>query len=83
MIKQFIIRILAFINFAEGAIHLLVSAISFWGMYDTQIWDWRIAAAPTTDLFLGVASIITGYVLKEYAICSHHKCDEKSHDKDK
>jgi len=73
MIKQFIIKILALINFAEGIIHLVVSLISFWGMYDTGIWDWRIATAPTTDLFLGFTSIITGYVLKDYVVCSHKK----------
>jgi len=74
MLKQFIIRILAIINLTEGLIHLVVSGISFWGMYDNGIWDWRIMAAPTTDLFLGMASLLTGYILKDYAICSHsHK----------
>lgn len=77
--KQFIIKALSLINFAEGGIHLLVAFISFWGMYDMQVWDWRIAAAPTTDMFLGIASIVTGYVLKEYAICSHHKFDKNLH----
>ncbi len=75
MFKQFIIKILAFINLAEGIIHLVVAGISFWGIFDTGIWDWRIMAAPTTDLFLGIASLITGYVLKDYAVC-HHKIPE-------
>jgi hypothetical protein len=71
MLKQFIIKILALINLAEGLIHIIVSGISFWGIYDNGIWDWRIMTAPTTDLFLGVASLITGYILKDYAVCSH------------
>lgn len=71
MLKQFIIKILALINLAEGLIHLVVSAISFWGIYDNGIWDWRVMTAPTTDLFLGFASLITGYVLKEY-VHHHH-----------
>jgi len=71
MIKQFVISILSVINFAEGAIHLVVSGIAFWGIYDIGTTDWRIMAAPTTDLILGIASLTTGYVLKDYAVCSH------------
>jgi len=76
MLKQFVIKILALLNFAEGIIHLVVSIISFWGMYDTGIWDWRIAAAPTTDLLLGTTSLITGFVLTDYAVCNHGKKSE-------
>lgn len=71
MLKQFIIKILTVINFAEGIIHLVVSCISFWGIYDTNNWDWRVVTAPTTDLFLGLASLITSYVLKDFIICKH------------
>jgi hypothetical protein len=80
MVKQFIIKILAMINLTEGMIHLVVASISFYGIYDTKTWDWRIMAAPTTDLFLGVASLITGYVLKDYAVCSHGKNLDKNKD---
>lgn len=62
-----------FINLAEGIIHLVVSIVSFYGMYDLGIWDWRVATAPCTDLFLGIASLITGYVLKDVAGCFHNK----------
>lgn len=72
MLKQFIIKILSFVNFAEGIIHLIVATVSLWGMYDKGIWDWRIATAPVTDLFLGVASLVTGFILKDFA-CHNHK----------
>jgi hypothetical protein len=71
MLKQFIIKILALINLAEGIIHLVVSMISFWGIYDNNIWDWRVMAAPTTDFFLGLTSLLTWFFLKEY-VHHHH-----------
>jgi hypothetical protein len=72
MFKRLIVKILIFVNLFEGIIHLIVSAISFWGMYDMNIWDWRIAAAPTTDFFLGVASLITSYFLNSFEEFHHH-----------
>jgi hypothetical protein len=74
--KQFIIKILMLINFAEGIIHLVVSIISFWGIYDTGAWDWRIMAAPTTDFFLGMTSLITGFVLKDFNCHYHVKTED-------
>jgi len=71
MLKQFIIKILALINLAEGVIHLVVSLISFWGIYDTNAWDWRVMTAPTTDFFLGLTSLLTWFFLKDY-VCHHH-----------
>jgi hypothetical protein len=76
MLKQIIIKILALINLAEGVIHLLVSLISFWGIYDNNIWDWRVMTAPTTDLFLGLTSLLTWFFLKDY--CHHHPKIENS-----
>jgi hypothetical protein len=71
MLKQFIINMLALINLAEGIIHLIVAAISFWGIYDNALWDWRVMAAPTTDFFLGLASLFTSYVLKDVGQNGH------------
>jgi hypothetical protein len=48
---------------AEGVIHIITAFISFWGMWANGIWDWRIAASPTFDIFLGLISLITAMVL--------------------
>lgn len=69
MLKRLIIKALVFINFGEGIIHLVVSTISLWGIYDLGVSDWRVLTAPVTDLFLGLASLFTGYILKDFA---HH-----------
>ena len=63
MIKTAIIKVLAFLNMAEGIIHLITSAISFWGIFDGGISDWRVITAPASDLVLGVVSLLTSYVL--------------------
>jgi hypothetical protein len=78
MIKAFVAKTLMMVNFAEGIIHLGVSAISLWGIYDLGIWDARVLTAPITDLFLGVASLITSYFLKDVSGCMfhHHKNDK-------
>jgi len=72
MLKLLIIKFLAFLNLGEGIIHVVVSLISFWGMYDTGIWDLRIAAAPSTDLFLGLTSLLTAVLLKDMVGKYHH-----------
>lgn len=74
MIKQLVIKSLAVLNLAEGAIHIIVSSISFWGMYDQGVWDWRIAASPTTDMFLGVVSLVTGFILGNWHHHNHEDC---------
>lgn len=60
-----------FINLGEGIIHLVVSLISLWGIYDLGIWDWRVLTAPITDLLLGLASLFTAFVLKDF-VHHHH-----------
>jgi branched-subunit amino acid ABC-type transport system permease component len=72
MFKRIFIKALAVLNFAEGFIHIVGAGLSFYGMWDVGIWDWRIAAAPSADLFLGVMSIITGIVLNRWG-CHHHQ----------
>jgi hypothetical protein len=62
-LKKLFIKTLAAFNAAEGIIHLVVAAVSFWGMYAIGVWDWRIMTAPTADVFLGFVSLITGFVL--------------------
>lgn len=77
-------KVLMLVNLAEGAIHLIVSTISLWGIYDIGIWDWRVLTSPITDFFLGIASLITGFVLKDFV--SHgcmHNLVEKNKQKDK
>ncbi len=69
MLKTFIVKLLVFINLAEGLIHLVVSMISLWGIWDIGIWDWRILTAPAVDLFLGLASLFTSYILKDMVGC--------------
>ena len=61
-----------FINLFEGIIHLVVAGISFWGIYDVGILDWRIMTAPTTDFFLGLASLFTSYILNGLDFDHHH-----------
>jgi hypothetical protein len=71
MLKKFIIKALVFINLGEGIIHLVVSAVSLWGIYDLGVFDWRVLTAPITDLFLGLASLFTSYVLRDFANHQH------------
>ena len=61
--KKMLIKVLTVVNAVEGVVHIVGAVISFYGMYDTGIWDWRIATSPTFDFFLGFASIITAIVL--------------------
>jgi hypothetical protein len=69
LVKEFVIWILALVNLAEGVIHIVASAISFWGIYDTNAWDWRICTAPGIDLVLGITSLVTGIILGKW---DHH-----------
>lgn len=71
--KKFFINLLALLNLSEGVIHLLTAGISFWGMASLEVWDWRVAASPTADIFLGFVSLITGLVLGRWSCC-HDKC---------
>jgi len=71
MFKRFIVQVLMFVNLGEGLIHIVVSGISFWGIYDMGVSDWRIMTAPTCDLILGGASLITSYFLKDLV---NHGC---------
>lgn len=72
-IVAFVISSLALLNAGEGIIHLITSCVSFWGMYDSGIWDWRIATSPTTDLFMGFISLLTAFVLGKGHIHFHGK----------
>jgi len=74
--KQFFLKALAVLNLAEGFIHIATSGISFYGMWDQNVWDWRIAASPTADLFLGAVSIVTGIVLGRWGCCGHHHLEK-------
>jgi len=65
VLKNFIIKSLAALNAIEGVIHIITACVSFYGMWDLGVWDWRVATAPTFDLFLGCVSLITGYVLNK------------------
>lgn len=67
-----------FLNLAEGIIHLTVSVISLWGIYDLNAWDWRICTAPVTDFFLGIVSLVTSYYLKEYSHDHFHNHKKES-----
>ena len=71
--KKWFVKILAVLNLSEGIIHIITSLISFWGMWDIGVWDWRIAASPSFDLVLGFVSIITGFVLGSWG---HHHCED-------
>ncbi len=70
--KKFLINILAALNMFEGVIHIVTSVITFWGIYDQHITDWRVWTAPSFDLILGVVSIITSIVLKKITGHHHH-----------
>ena len=68
------------LNAVEGIIHLVTACISFYGMWDLGVWDWRVGTAPTFDLILGCTSLITGYVLNKIDwqhTCFSEKKDEK------
>lgn len=60
---KLIIKSLALLNTMEGIIHLAVAFVSIWGLIDTRIYDIRIWAAPLENLFFGLISLLTGYVL--------------------
>ena len=80
MLKNIIIKSLALLNAVEGIIHIVTACISFYGMWDLGVWDWRVMTAPTFDLFLGAVSLITGYVLNK--IDWKHTCFFPKEEKD-
>ena len=66
---NFLKKILAFFNALEGVIHLVIAGIGFWGIFAEMIFDWRIWATPVENLFFGIFSLLTGYIL---GIDHHH-----------
>lgn len=56
-------RFLALLNTAEGFIHIMIAIVGFWGIFATDIFDWRIVTATSINLVLGAFSLLTGYVL--------------------
>jgi hypothetical protein len=78
--KKLFIMTLAWLNLFEGFIHRVGCGLSFYGMWDVGVWDWRIAASPTADLFLGVMSIITGIVLGRWGCCGGHNHNLEKHE---
>ena len=72
MIKKVLIKTLAILNLSEGVIHLVTAGVSFWGMFELGVWDWRVATSPSADLILGFVSLITGVVLGRWH-CHHHE----------
>ena len=71
-LKKIFITLLALLNAAEGVIHLVTAGVSFYGIYDLGIRDWRVMAAPTADSVLGIVSLVTGYVLNKIGQNGHH-----------
>lgn len=63
--KKILIKFFALLNVAEGIIHITVAGISFWGIWDLNTWDWRVLTAPTENLFFGLFSLLTGWLLGE------------------
>lgn len=61
--KKWLIKFLALLNVAEGFIHIAVALIGLWGAFSLGIWDWRLLVAPIENLFFGLFSLLTGYVL--------------------
>ncbi len=58
-------KVFSVLNTLEGAIHLGICVVGFWGIFTNMIFDWRLWAAPSEHLFFGIFSILTGYILKE------------------
>jgi hypothetical protein len=61
--KKWLVKGLAILNTLEGIIHIGVALIGFWGIIDTETWDWRVLAAPVENFIFGLFSILTGYIL--------------------
>lgn len=59
-------KILAYLSMFEGVIHLVVSVISLWGIYELGTYDWRIMTAPIVDFVFGFTAIAAGIVLGEW-----------------
>lgn len=60
---NFLKKFLALFNTIEGVLHLITAAISFWGIFSGQIYDWKVWASPVENLLLGAFSLFTGYIL--------------------
>ena len=40
--KKLFIKGMAILNTLEGIIHIVIALIGFWGIIETETWDWRI-----------------------------------------
>lgn len=66
-------KIVGWLNTLEGAIHIVVAAVGFWGIFANLIWDWRIWSVPTEHLVFGILSLITGHLMVSHHHHHHHK----------
>lgn len=57
------IKSLALLNGVEGIIHLVVALISGWSLVKLGVYDFGAWLATLENIFFGVFSIFTGYVL--------------------
>lgn len=57
------IGLIAVLNVVEGFSHLTMAGISWWGIFSSDVTDWRVMASPFEAVFFGVFSIITGIVV--------------------
>jgi hypothetical protein len=57
------------VNTFEGAIHLVVALISFYGIHLEGASNWMVFAAPVENLVFGLLSLLTGFIL---GIDLHH-----------
>ena len=72
--KKLFIKGMAILNTLEGIIHIVIALIGFWGIIDTETWDWRIWMPSLENFVFGLFSVLTGYIL---GIGHHHVHNHK------
>jgi hypothetical protein len=71
-----LVRIVGWLNSAEGTIHLIVSAIGLWGLIATGAWDPRLITPVVENFLFGLFSIATGQLMAHVEVCPNGgKCE--------
>lgn len=47
----------------EAGFHFIFPSITLYGMWEQNVWDWKIAITPFADLFFGIVCSLGSYLL--------------------
>lgn len=76
-VKKVVRKALSILSLFEGAIHLIVSLVSLWGIFTLGTYDWRIMTAPIADLVFAFVAIGSGIFLGEWRHTHNHSHKKK------